>query len=388
MIFLHDVEVINEKIKSILIDNGLVYFNDAKPKSNSSGSHHLYFDNCIAFPGLINSHDHLDFNLFPKLGNKVYEDYTEWGNDIHTINKNEIKEVLKVPRHLRTMWGIYKNLLNGVTTVVHHGNYVSVQDAPIQVYQECNMLHSIQLENNWKLKLNKVFTNKWPYVIHIGEGTNDKANNEINSLIKWNLFKRKLIGIHGVAMTAKQSGNFEALIWCPDSNLFLLGVTASINELKKNMKIVFGTDSTLSANWNTWEQLRIARKTALLTDEELFTAFTKSPADLWNIQNTGLLKEGMNADIVIARRKENLTGADAFFNLNPQDILLILKKGEIVLFDQTLLSQLSLKEKEIQFYNPIFLNNSCKYVRGSLQLLVNETRKYSPGLKLPFDVNQ
>ena len=31
----------------------------------------LVFNNAIAFPGLINSHDHLDFNLFPPIKNKT-----------------------------------------------------------------------------------------------------------------------------------------------------------------------------------------------------------------------------------------------------------------------------------------------------------------------------
>jgi len=29
----------------------------------------------MAFPGLINSHDHLDFNLFPLWGNRKYNNY-------------------------------------------------------------------------------------------------------------------------------------------------------------------------------------------------------------------------------------------------------------------------------------------------------------------------
>ena len=36
----------------------------------------LHFDGAIIFPGLINSHDHLDFNLFPQLGNRAYKNYT------------------------------------------------------------------------------------------------------------------------------------------------------------------------------------------------------------------------------------------------------------------------------------------------------------------------
>src|SRR5690242_18922017 len=73
----------------------------------------IQFQDAIAFPGLINSHDHLDFNLFPHLGSKKYNHYLEWGPDIHRDNKNIINEILKIPRPLRFMWGAYKNLLCG-----------------------------------------------------------------------------------------------------------------------------------------------------------------------------------------------------------------------------------------------------------------------------------
>src|SRR5215467_13658381 len=60
----------------------------------------------IAFPGLINSHDHLDFNLFPALGHRIYSNYTEWGNDIHEQSASIIQEVQKIPLALRTQWGV------------------------------------------------------------------------------------------------------------------------------------------------------------------------------------------------------------------------------------------------------------------------------------------
>src|SRR5579872_4079262 len=86
----------------------------------------IHFDDHIVFPGLINSHDHLDFNLFPKLGNRIYNNYVEWGEDIHKQNKSVIDSVLKVPKKLHIQWGIYKNLLNGVTTVVNHGEQLPI----------------------------------------------------------------------------------------------------------------------------------------------------------------------------------------------------------------------------------------------------------------------
>ena len=55
----------------------------------------------IVFPGLVNAHDHLEFNLFPFLANRRYTNYKEWSSDIHINNKNEIAAVLQIPIELR-----------------------------------------------------------------------------------------------------------------------------------------------------------------------------------------------------------------------------------------------------------------------------------------------
>src|SRR5258705_6946711 len=110
---LRHLHIKNERINEITSDE----------KSIGIESNELQIDcaNAIAFPGLINSHDHLDFNLFPQLGSKVYKNYIEWGADIQEKNKTIIGNIKKIPQQLRAQWGIYKNLINGVTTVVNHG---------------------------------------------------------------------------------------------------------------------------------------------------------------------------------------------------------------------------------------------------------------------------
>src|SRR5690349_15535136 len=208
------LNIINSREKTITIDNDI--------------NVELNFSNALAFPGLVNSHDHLDFNLFPQLGNKIYNNYTEWGGEIHQQYKNEIAEVLKVPKTIRTQWGIYKNLLAGVTTVVNHGEKLEIPEPLITVIQDTNSLHSVKFEKYWRLKLISPLRREEIINIHLGEGTNEDARREIDEYIKWNLFKRKTVAIHGVAMTPDHAKHFEALVWCPESNFFLLGKTAQI----------------------------------------------------------------------------------------------------------------------------------------------------------------
>jgi len=374
---LQSITVSNEKIKNI--GSTEVVTDDDEDKQS------IIFDNAIAFPGLINSHDHLDFNLFPRLGNQVYKSYMEWGTDIHRQNKDIINSILRIPKELRIEWGVYKNLLNGVTTVVQHGERFNIEKPVINIFQDCYSLHSVGLEKHWELRLNRPFVKNQPFVIHIGEGTDVAAFKEINKLIKWNLFKRNLIAIHGVAMNPEQAKSFKALVWCPDSNFFLLGTTANIRELKKSTKIIFGTDSTVSADWNIWEQIRLARKTGLLTDQELFDSLTCLPASVWGFDDRGILSGGKIADIVVAKMKGKKDSMDSFFKLNPEDILLVVRKGKIILFDEMLYAQLN-RNIILREFGRIFINNIGKYVKGNLTELTSQIKKYPIEIKLPIEI--
>ncbi len=195
---LHNLDTLYEGTKNIRIDGEkiiAVYSGNQGPADKNQPS--VFFENCLAFPGLINSHDHLDFNLFPQLGNQKFKNYIDWGNGLRREHEPAIQSILKIPKSLRARWGMYKNLLSGITTVVQHGERLPVADAPINLFDRCYSLHSVGLEKRWKYKLNKPFIPDYPFVIHIGEGTDEFSFEEINELLRWNLFKRKIVGVHG-----------------------------------------------------------------------------------------------------------------------------------------------------------------------------------------------
>jgi cytosine/adenosine deaminase-related metal-dependent hydrolase len=346
-----------------------------------SGELKLTFDNAIVFPGIINSHDHLDFNLFPPFGDRTYSNYTEWGQYIHTHYKDKIDRILEIPVALREQWGVYKNLINGVTTVVNHGKKIKKHCDPITVHEHCQCIHSVQFQKKWWLSLNNPLKKNVPVAIHTGEGVDKKSKEEIDLLIRRNLLKRAIIGVHGVAMKEEQAPAFKALVWCPESNYFLLNKSAPVNQLKKYVPILFGTDSTLTGSWNLWEHIRRARSTRLLTDRELFDSLTINPAKTWGL-NCGELAPGKDADLVVAREKSGASTEESFFGLGPQDILLVMHKGHIVLFDEDLYSQLT--NIELEHYSRIYVKNSCKYVTGNLPALMRTIEQYCRGVSFPI----
>ncbi len=357
---------------------------DITTSQSNAAAPTIEFENAIAFPGLINSHDHLEFNLFPKLGNKKYSDYVKWGEDIHTKNKNTIDEIIKIPISLRIEYGVYKNLLNGVTTVVHHGKNILKNDYLIDVFSGYNYLHSVRLEKHWRAKLN-LKKNQLPFVIHIGEGTNSKSYSEIDKLIRWNIFDREIIGVHGISMDPGQAKHFKALVWCPDSNDFLYGASAGIDELKEITTILFGTDSNVSADWNLWNQLRCARDTGLLSDKELFNAVTVNAAKVWKLNNTGTILPGSVADLVVAEKKSG-NFINSFYALEPADILILIKGGKIILFDSRLSNQLNKLEAELHGFTKIKINGRIKFVKGRLDELSERIKPHSFQVQFPFEM--
>lgn len=385
---LNNVRIVNRSGRTnIHIVRDHIAFITSSPVNKTLDFNQLTFSNALVFPGLINSHDHLDFNLFPQLGNRIYTNYTEWGKDIHAQHKELINRILSIPRQLRILWGIYKNLLNGITTVVNHGPPLKIHHDLISVFQDCYSLHSTGFEKNWRWKLNRPARHR-PFVIHTGEGTDEHARKEIDDLIRWNLFKRDIIGVHGVAISEKQAEALKALVWCPASNYFLLNRTASVKKLKKKTRIIFGTDSTLTACWNLWEHLRLARTTGLANDAELFNMLTISPAEVWGLRKCGKISEHCEASLVVAANNSQQSRAtmNAFYATNPEDILLVMHKGNIRLFDAGLLEQLSNSGFDLTNFSKIQVNGIEKYVEGNLPGLIKEIRKYCPGAHLPVNL--
>lgn len=360
------IHIENGKIRSVA--DSVIHFPECHDEAL------IHFDEAIALPGFINSHDHLDFNLFPQLGNGVYKNYRDWGHDIHQHNKDVINQVLKVPETLRIRWGLYKNLLNGVTTVVNHGKKIRVPEDLINVLQPAS-LHSPAFEKNWKWKLNNSFF-KGPLTMHIGEGTDVAAEKEIDEVIQWNVFRKKFVAVHGVGMNEKQASSFYGLVWCPASNYFLLNKTAEVEKLADKTKIVFGTDSTLTASWNMWEHFRAAKRSVAVTEDKLIEMLTAKPAQLWGLNDVGKIADGKNADIVVLKTTKD------FFSLNPEDILLVMIHGRVLLMDEIIRKQMrSINENG---FDHIEMNGHIKFLRGNISELIQQIGYYYPKAIFPF----
>jgi cytosine/adenosine deaminase-related metal-dependent hydrolase len=373
---LHDVAFHgSDRLHHILTRNGIIHaITPNKEELVAEKEDRLYLDGATVLPGFINSHDHLDFNCYPTMGNAIYPSYREWGPAIQSAYAGTIKEVQTIPDSLKVAWGLYKNLLHGFTTVVNHGKKITTSEELISVVQEVDPLHSVGFEKNWKGKLRNPFR-KSPVMIHAGEGTDAISAAEIDELTRSNWFRKKIIAIHGVAMTTKQAKHFSGLVWCPASNYFFLGQTAAIRDLKEVVQIVFGTDSTLSSSWHISEHFQLVKQSGMINEEEFLLLLTSTPAKLLDLKDRGTIGVGKKADLLVIKRGTNL------FDIDKASILLVIQAGKIRLADVAITG---LEPATVLTFSRIKIEGSEKYVEGRPLELAASIKQYYPSFENPF----
>jgi len=271
-------------------------------------------DGYVRLPGLINAHDHLEFNLFPKLGNGNYRNATEWARDIHHPDRSPIREHLRVPKRVRLWWGGLKNLLSGVTTVCHHNPYESAvfgPDFPVRVVRRMTWAHSLAFEPG----LNGRRSADWPFVIHCAEGVDSGARGEIEALDARGALDSRTAIVHGVGLTRagielmRRRG--AALIWCPTSNFGMFGRTISRTVLNSGLPIALGTDSALSAPVDLLDELAVARR--FVSAERAYAMTTSVPAQILRLPQhkddwiAVCIRTGMVALVAVAGRIRLIT---------------------------------------------------------------------------------
>jgi cytosine/adenosine deaminase-related metal-dependent hydrolase len=280
------------------IRGGRIYF-DGKRSAELDLSGHM------VLPGLINSHDHLEFNLFPRLGRGPYPNATAWAEDIYHPERSPIKEHLAVPKAMRLLWGGLKNLLTGVTTVAHHNPYdaeIFETSFPVRVVKRFGWAHSLRFSPDLAERFRA--SGRWPFLMHAAEGTDASAAAEIPELERIGILRRRTVIVHGVAVDGEALKMLlrrrASLVWCPSSNLFTLARTASPEVLRSGMRIALGTDSALTCQDNLAGEIRVARKAGKLSAEEIYPMVTSQAARILCLKRgEGEIREGGVADLLV-----------------------------------------------------------------------------------------
>ena len=280
----------------------------------------------LILPGLVNAHDHLEFNLFSRLGKGPYRNAGEWARDIHRSFRDAIEETLAVPLSERLYWGAIKNLLSGVTTVCHHNPWSSAfsRRFPVRVVRDVSWAHSLEFSSDLQTRHSSC-ARRQPFVFHAGEATGVSARREMEALAKLGMFSANSVMVHAVGLTRNwlhlALERRCSVVWCPSSNLFTLGRTLSRRVLDSGLTIALGTDSTLTAVGDMSDELRVALRVSGLSPERLYGMVTDEPAKALRLRRgEGSIRIGGVADLAIFRLRAH-TPAQTLLRQRPEAVM-------------------------------------------------------------------
>jgi cytosine/adenosine deaminase-related metal-dependent hydrolase len=291
----------------------------------------------LLLPGLINVHDHLEFNLFPRLGRGPWGNASDWAAAVYHPEDTPLKEHLRVPKKARLLWGGIKNLLSGATTVAHHNPWdakVFGRSFPVRVLKRYGWAHSLAFSADVAERYRRT-PPLWPFFIHAAEGTDAGARTEISRLEAMGALGGRTVLVHAIGATARQLETVRShaafIAWCPSSNLFTMGRTLSPGVLRSGVGIALGTDSALTAAGDMIDEMRVARGAGQLSADEVYPLVTANAARALRLgQGQGRIAEHGAADL-IAVKDRGQTPAEALTELHPE---LIMIGGRVMLLSE------------------------------------------------------
>jgi cytosine/adenosine deaminase-related metal-dependent hydrolase len=298
----------------------------------------------LLLPGLINAHDHLEFNLLPRLGRGPYQNAREWARDIHRVAESPLKEHLSLPKQARLPWGGLKNLLSGVTTVAHHNpcdDPVFDDGFPVNVVKDFGWAHSLDFSPDIAGRFAATPAD-WPFILHAAEGVEARARAEVARLDELGVLTERTILVHALALDAGSLDTIRArrssIVWCPTSNLSTYGETLSRSVLRSGVSIALGTDSAMTAQTDLIGEIEMARRTGSLEPHELYRMVTAAPARMLRLcAGQGTIRDSGVADLVaVADRGQ--TPADALLEMEPE---MVMVGGRIRLITPRLLDRIT-----------------------------------------------
>jgi amidohydrolase family protein len=283
------------------------------------------------YPALWNAHDHLEFNLFPRIGTGPYNNAYEWGLEITQQKRDPaIDKVLSVTERTRYYLGALKNILSATPFVLHHGEtpeFLSEGAFPITILPGHSSPHSLRFEKTLKKKFREGTIRS----IHLAEGMDPEAHSELQTLFDMGFLNERTGIVHGVGLSEADiqliSTQAAKFIWCPSSNDFLFSRQAPVQGLAaQGIPILLGSDSTLTGTDGMLSEIRFAHTVA--NDPAMLFRSTTQTLRQW----VSPFMSSIADSFFIVPRKTDDAIAD-FVSIQRSDIALLVHDNSVLLCD-------------------------------------------------------
>jgi 5-methylthioadenosine/S-adenosylhomocysteine deaminase len=335
------------------------------------------------FPGLIDLHDHITWNLLPRWKpNELFSNRYEWQQrTAYKISLDGPHAKLAADHALMCdadRFGEIKAIIGGSTSVVG-----SLTPTPNTDDNNCIIGLARNLDNysgfdgstlNHEKLLYEVFpfemkfgdANKArsdlesgklkAFIVHVGEGKPGDAASarEFRMLAKRGdgFLRAGVSVIHGVALGRTEFKQMAdagmGLIWSPRSNIELYGATTDVRTAKElGIKIALAPDWSPSGSDGMIEELKYAatwnasQVPPVFDDAELVRMATNVPAMLAGAdRQIGSLTKGLYADLLLIRKSGKIGAYESLLHARAADIRLVVIGGVPTYGDADLMNKL------------------------------------------------
>lgn len=333
--------------------------------------------NGIIMPGLIDTHNHILFDIFDESDwspTKVYTNHDQWPNDARYGAMVDAKQYLNgeysSPVNVNcelNKYGELKGLIAGTTSIAGAANpankacYGSLARTIDQTSNDLgyDKVQASTLFPNTSSAdgiCNNIATDKTDaFLIHIGEGVDQTALNEFNKL--WTvptndgcLHAPETSIVHGTAFGETEFTSMAqhgmGLVWSPRSNVFLYGAGTDLTKttnvplaLAKGINVSLAPDWSIGGSQNLLDELRFANQVDdgafgdVLTPKKLFEMVTINPAKNLGLANViGSIAVGKKADLFVIGGDASAP-YDALLQAEPKSVRMVMVGGRTLYGD-------------------------------------------------------
>jgi len=307
----------------------------------------------VIYPGLVNAHDHPQYNVFPALRfDQTFSNRYEWQESETYSDFRRRVDALTSAGLDCEMWKYaeVRALLAGNTTQqgAFYSDYWDCYAHPRMLVRNPERINRTIRDEIFPLRLSessrdtlheRVQNGAYSAVmVHLSEGTDAESNEEFAIWNEWGLLPASVI-IHGIPYDTDEFRAMHdagaSLVWSPRSNLQLYGETANpVAAMEENVRVSLAPDWCPSGSYDILRELKVAdewNRTMLggtLSDEDLVQMVTINPAAQMDMdERLGKIAPGYLADLVVVAGDAS-DPHRTLVEATPRDVQLVLVGGE------------------------------------------------------------